>query len=363
MRVVGHALSAGDLAALRAGRYVPLFGLGAGVDESRRALAVLRACFARDADPRATEHARTLLEHPQLGAGAYGHLSSAILSGDAPAWNAPLALGAALVLGADDGLRGRVADSLELVPRMRPHCEISAAAGGGTDGAWRDHYLLVCRAGPRSAESERAVIRAMRAWYECVLARRWSGLDHLRGSRASLPPLGQWLVDSARWLVGDDGAREALTEGAEALLAPVHHELPGLAGVVARELTELLATPLTARWNWLCCAASRDHAAMAIRHWLRAASEAISEFEDSPERSLESLGPEPSRAGRAAAESSGRAEDFILDWYVPDRAPRRAIDAWAASALRLWHRLHGAAMLGRAIESMGDVAAPGEAGA
>lgn len=360
MRLVGRALSAGDLAALRGGRFVPLFGLGAGLDESRRALAVIRACFARDADPRATEHALTLLEHPQLGASPYAHLSGAILSGDAPAWNAPLALGAALVLGADDGLRARVADPLEPVPRMRPHCEISAAAGGGTDGAWRDHYLRVCRAGPRSAEGERAVIRAMRAWYECVLARRWSGLDHLRGSRASLPPLGRWLVDSACWMVGDDGARESLTQGTESLLAPVHDELPGLTALVARELAELLSAPLTVRWNWLRCAASRDHAAMAIRHWLRAATEATSEPEDSPERSLESLGPEPSRAGRAAAESSGRAEDFILDWYVPDRAPRRAIDAWAASALRLWHRLHGAAMLGRALESMGDAASPDE---
>lgn len=353
---VGHALSSTEYDALRRGHFVPLYGLGVGDDESHRALEVLRASLGSAADPRAEEHALELLEHPRLGARPYQHLESAIVSGDAPAWNAPLALGAALVLGADDARRARIAGALERVPRMRPHCAISSAAGGGTDGAWRDHFLALCAAVPKSAEGERAVIHAMRCWYEFVLARRWSALDRLRDTRSTLPPLGHWLVDSARWLAGDEGADDSLTSATEALLAPVNAELPGLSRRVARELALLFARPLSTRWSWLRCAASRDHAAMAIRHWLRAATEAHGELDDASERLPESLGPEPSRAGRAAAESSGRAEDFILDWYVPDLAPRRAIDAWAANALRIWHRLHGAAMLGRALESMGDLA-------
>lgn len=351
LNAVGPTLTAGALTQLRGGRYVPIFGLGAEVTEAERALRVLRASFSADADPRAMEHAAVMLEHPALGAKPYEFLAAAIQSGEAEAWAAPLALGATLLLGADDGLRARVADALLPVSRMRPHCELSSAAGGGSEGAWREHYQRVCLVARRNPDSDRTVTRAMRAWYEWVLARRWSALDQLRSTRESLPALGRWLVDSARWAAGDDGARESLTQTTEALLAPVNEEFPRLTAVVAKDLAEILARPWTTRWAILRCAASRDHASIAIRHWLHAATETAPEPEDTPERSLESLGPEPTRAGRAAAESRHRAEDFILDWFVPDRAAGRLMDAWAAATLRTWHRLHGAAMLGRALEA------------
>jgi hypothetical protein len=348
---VGQTLTTGALTQLRGGRFVPFFGLGASGGEAERALRVLRACFGADADPRALEHAGLMVEHPALGAKPYEFLAAAIQAGEAEAWAAPLALGAALMLGVEDGPRARVADALLAVPRMRPHCELSSAAGGGSEGDWREHYQRVCLVARRNPDSDRTVTRAMRAWYEWVLARRWSALDQLRGARETLPALGRWLVDSARWVAGDDGARESLTQTTEALLAPVQDEFPRLTAVVAKDLAEILARPWTTRWAILRCAASRDHASIAIRHWLHAATETVPEPEDTPERSLESLGPEPTRAGRAAAESRHRAEDFILDWFVPDRAAGRLMDAWAAATLRTWHRLHGAAMLGRALEA------------
>lgn len=362
VEVVGAPLTAAELTSLRLGRYVPLYGRGATADETTRALAVLSKVFSLDADARASEHGLALLEHPRLRELPYAHLATAISAGGAEPWTAPLALGAALVLGADDDLRARIADALTEVPRMRPHCAISAAAGGGSLGAWRDHYDKVCSAARRSEENERAVIRAMRAWYDWVLARRWSALDSLRDAREALPPLGRWLVDSALWIAGEDGARENLTAGAEAVLAPVQRALPRLTHVVARELAELVAKPATVRWAHLRCAAARDHAAMAIRHWLRAAAEAHVEGEDAPEGGHANLGPEPTRAGRAAVESRSRAGDFLLDWYVPDRAARRLVDTWAGATLRTWHRLHGAAMLGRVLESAGDRLAVAQGG-
>ncbi|MFO0624644.1 MAG: hypothetical protein U0325_03435 [Polyangiales bacterium] len=70
---------------------------------------------------------------------------------------------------------------------MRPHRELSTAAGGGSAGDWREHFQRVCPVARRNPESDRTVTRAMRAWYEWVLARRWSALDQLRGAREALP--------------------------------------------------------------------------------------------------------------------------------------------------------------------------------
>lgn len=346
---VGDTLSAVHLTSLRSGHFVPLWGLGPTPEEHARAIAVLVRVFGRGADLRAQEHALALVEHPAVREQPYALLAQAIGTGEAPPWTAPLALGMVLALGADDDLRARVAETLTEVPRMRPHCAISSAAGGGTLGTWREHYDRVCSAARRSEGNERAVIRAMRGWYDWVLARRWSALDSLRTARTALPPLGKWIVDSGRLLAGDDDARESLTAGAEAILAPVQRALPGLTAVVAKELAAIVAHPASMRWSHLRCAAARDHAAMAIRHWLRAAAEAH------PEDPTEAgIGPEPSRAGRAAVESRSRAGDFLLDWFVPDRDARRAVDAWAGATLRTWHRLHGAAMLGRVIEVAGE---------
>lgn len=350
MLCVSSTPSSAELEALRAGRFVPLFGLGSSDAEGERALSSLRAVFAPGADPQAPSCAAVLLHHPSLGLRTYERLASEITGGRASAWCAPLALGATLLLGADDRLRREIADALAATPRLRAHCELSAVAGGGHAGDWLEHYQRLCLAARRSAESDRTVIRAMRAWYEWVLARRWSALDQLRATRGSLPVLGQWLVDSARWLAGDDDAREALIGCAETVLAPLARAIPGLSAAFARELAALLARPYATRWSHLRCAAARDHASLAIRHWLHAAAESLPDPEESPERDLQQLGPEPTRAGRAVAESRGRGDDFLLDWFVPDREAGRATDAWAADAIRAWHRLHGAALLGRALE-------------
>ena len=63
--------------------------------------------------------------------------------------------------------------------------------------------------------------------------------------------------------------------------------------------------------------------------------------------SARELGPEPSRAGRAAIEARTAAGEFLLDWFVPDREARESVDAFARRALRLYHRLRGAQLLAR----------------
>ena len=61
----------------------------------------------------------------------------------------------------------------------------------------------------------------------------------------------------------------------------------------------------------------------------------------------ESLGPEPTRAARAAIEARAAAGEFLLDWFVPDREAREGVDAYARRVLRLYHRLRGAQLLAR----------------
>ena len=40
---------------------------------------------------------------------------------------------------------------------------------------------------------------------------------------------------------------------------------------------------------------------------------------------------------------------FLLDWFVQDREARSRVDHWAGDVLRIYHRLHGASMLGSAL--------------
>ncbi len=334
--------SAAELVALRSGRYVPLFGHGAQAAEVRRALMLAQRALAANADPRAMDHALTLLTHPGVGAEPLRHLAQAAAEGHAPHWATALVLGLAGMLGASDALRGDVARAFKSVASLSTEVTLACHAGGGDLNAWRDHYQEL-----RAADAEDPPVRAVsvaRRWYDFVLARRWAGLDGLRALSAdALDPASQWLAASADWISGEERSRARMTDLAQAVLGPMQRPYPRFAQVVAREMVELLGHPLTMRWEHLRCAASRDHASVAIRAWLHAAAE--ERFFDEPDAGhaeFGELGPEPSRAGRAAVESRQLAGDFLLDWFVPEREARAAVDDWARTTLKVYHRLRGA---------------------
>jgi hypothetical protein len=198
----------------------------------------------------------------------------------------------------------------------------------------------------------------LRHWYDLVLARRWSGIDGLRAlaSDSTLDGASRWLAATGLWIIGDEHARDLLTDLAETLLEPVGVSLPRLAQIVAREMVELLSHPWSTRWSHLRCAAARDHASASIRQWLHAAAE--ERFFEGPATDpamtsgeLGELGPETSRAAAAATEARGVRGDFLLDWFVSDREARSAVDEWARATLRLYHRLRGAVLLDGALRA------------
>ncbi len=347
VEVLGNPCTLAEVVALRAGRFVPLYGLGATEAEGHRALALLGRAFGPNADPRGAEHAATMAVHPVLGAAPWEGLARALTGGQVPPWVGEVALGFVGVLGAGDSVRAQVAEALSTVPALASEAVVARAVGGGAYGTWREHYQAL-----RSAEGTAPVLGVARQWFDFVLARRWSGVDALRGMAddPGLEVTARWLAASGLWLGGDEASRNRLTELAQGVLDPLHPRMPRLSALVARELAELLAHPWAMRWDHLRAAAARDHAAAAIRAWLHAATEV--EAEDVG-MDAGALGPEPSRAGRAAVESRQVAGEFLLDWFVPEREARVAVDDWAARTLRTWHRLRGAALIARAERAAG----------
>lgn len=344
-----------EVVALRAGRYVPLFGWGPTVDESRRAAACLRRAFDPQADPRAVEHTLELVSHPRLHARPLEALARAVAAGEAPAYNVDLVAGMLGMLGASDRARESACAALDLSNASRSVLRRLGAAGGGDLGAYREHYTAVCM-GEASLRDEAggADLTVVRQWYDVVLARRWAGIDALRAAaESSVDPSTRWLATTAAWLAGDERARSRLMDLAQAILDPVQVSLPRVMPVVAREMAELLAYPWQLRWAHLQCAAARDHAAASIRTWLNAATEV-----ESHEDERGALDPEPSQAGRAAVAARQLAGEFLLDWFVPDREARARVDAWAARALRTWHRLLGAECVARALPSVTGASRP-----
>ena len=343
------SMNAAELIALRSGRYVPLFGLGVGRPELARALGIAQRTFGTKADARALEHASVFLTHPALGADALSLLADAVTERAAPTWAATLTLGLAGAVGASDALRAQVAHAFAGIPALATEVSLALDVGGGDLGAWREHYQRL-RVLDASAPPMRAASVA-RHWFDFVLARRWHGLDELRAMRAhgGLDASSSWLAASADWIAGEEKARSEMTDVAQTALEPIQ-QLPRLVQTTAREMVELLSHPWTVRWEHLRCAAARDHGAASIRAWLHAAAEERF-FEDTPGESVGGhaefgeLGPEPSRAGRAASEARQLAGDFLLDWFVHEREARAAVDDWARLALRIYHRLRGAAML------------------
>lgn len=325
------------LARLRDGRFVPVFGRGATVSEAARVIEILGRAFHRDADVRAHEHSLAMLRHPTLGLDAHRHLAGEIERANAPAWMGAMALGFTTLLGANDTVREEIADAYKDVTALDTEITLASLVGGGERGNWRERYPQLC------APDKPPCVQVAARWFDFVMARRFSGLDALKtlAQRDGIDAPSRWLIESAVWISGDDTAREQMTVAAEAVVAPLAPTMPRLLGVLAREMSELLKRPSEMRWMHLQSAAARDHASAAIKHWLHAATEA--EPEDASEHGA--LGPEPSRAGKAAIPARQLSEEFLLDWFVPVREPRTAVDAWAHRALRIYHRLRGASLI------------------
>jgi len=339
VEVVGAPCSVAEVIALRSGRSVPLYGRGATRAEAVRALANLVRALGGDADPRGADYALGLALHPLAGPAPLRTAAQSVLDGTAPACAAQLALAYVRILGADDTLRERVARELVGPPTSTVEVSLALGVGGGDYGSFRDHYAVLVS----SSERDELPVRVARAWFDFVLARRFAGLDTMQSfDVAALDPASHWLITSAEHVHGDLSARTRMAEIAERLLAPVGHLLPRLTGVVAREMAEIVQHPMRLRYQHLRCAAARDHAAVAIRAWLHAAIEGDHEGDEPiPGTEAMRLGPEPSRAGRAAMEARAAAGEFLLDWYVPEREARESLDRIARRVLRLYHRLRG----------------------
>lgn len=344
VHVLSSQCTAPEVMAVRVGRYVPLFGTGPSRDEAVRALANVVRALGNDADPRAPEHALAMVVHPGAGRLPLLALTEAALAGSAPLAFCEVALGYVEVLGASDMLRERVAQDLAGPRPLSLEVALALGAGGGDLGTYREHYAALTS----SPEAEAPALRVMRAWFDFVLARRFAGLDALRAlaHETDLDEASRWLITSAELVAGDELARSHLAQHAETVLAPLAPLAPRLLSIVARELAELVHHPLALRFNHLRCAAARDHAAVSIRAWLSAAAESDVD-EMLPEPLAATLGPEPTRAGRAAIEARNAAGEFLLDWFVSEREAREAIDLFARRALRIYHRLRGAQILAR----------------
>lgn len=330
--------------ALHLGRYVPLFGWGATEDEARRVIALVARAYSTEADPGSMDSLSVMLLHPSLGTRPVTHLAEAIQSGAAPAAWGRVALAAAGLLGAGDALRAEFGEALLDCPAVRANALRTVAVGGADGYTFPETFARLCAAekefaGTREAES----FTALRAWFELVLARRWAAHDTLREIRVeSLPAADAWLVSAGLFLVGDDGAAGRMTEYAALALEGMQPVAPRAAPILARELADLVAQPWARRWEHLRCAASKDHAAAAVRAWLSAAL--YEPHDEGAEHGT--LGPEMTRAAKEARALVG---GFLLDWFVQDREARSGVDHWAGDVLRVYHRLHGASMLGSAL--------------
>lgn len=339
MEVLGAPCSLAEVVALRAGRYVPLFGHGPCREEVVRALANLSRVLGLEADPRGAEHALVLALHTQLGGEPLRALVRAVSEGRAaPCW-IDTVLGYVQVLGAGDALRERVAREMTTAGHRDLEVTLALGVGGGDYGTFREHYAVLTSEG-----GNEPAVRVARAWFDFVLARRFQGLDILRGLGADvdLDGASRWLIATAEFVAGDESARERMAELADSVLLPLRSIVPRLTAIVAREMAEMVQHPLALRFHHLRCAAVRDHAAVAMRAWLTAATEP-----EGDDAGTESLGPEPTRAGRAAIEQRAAAGEFLLDWFVPDQEAREAVDAFARQVLKVYHRLRGAQTLVR----------------
>lgn len=346
VRLLSAPSNVAELIALRAGRFVPLFGEGATREEAVRAMANLVLALGERADVRGSDHALALVTHKRLGSRPIEYLASAIRSGRVPGLYGEIAMAYVALLGASDTVRESVARHfLDVDEGTQREARLACMVGGGDYATWREHYESLCAA-PIDAST-----RVARYWFDWVLARRFSGLDQLRSVVESeqLDPASVWLAESAFFIQGEEPSRERLVSLAESMMKPVATLVPRVLSACARDLVEGVHAPIALRWKHLRAAARKDHAASAIRHWLAAAT---AQLEDEDEQSAGTLGPEPSRAGRMAIEARTAAGEFLLDWFVPDRDAREDVDAYARRIVRVYHRLRGAQTLARALREL-----------
>ena len=333
--------------ALHLGRYVPVFGWGATEDEARRVIALVARAYSTEADPGAMGALSAMLLHPTLGTRPLTWLADAIQAGTAPTAWGKVALAAAGLLCAGDSVRAEFGEPLLDCPALRANALRTVAVGGAERYTFPESFARLCAAekefaGTRETES----FTALRAWFELVLARRWAALETLREIRVeSLPAADAWLVSAGLFLVGDDGAKGRMTEYASLALEGLSPVAPRVVPILARELAELVSHSWARRWDHLRCAAAKDHAAAAVRAWLSAAL-----YEPHDEGTdHDTLGPEMTKAAKEARALVG---GFLLDWFVPDREARSRVDRWAGDVLRVYHRLHGASMLGGVLDEV-----------
>lgn len=333
--------------ALQLGRYVPLFGWGATEDEARRVVALVSRAFSTEADPRVLDGLSAMLLHPTLGTRPMAYLAEAIRRGRAPAAWGSVALGAAGLLGAGDAVRAEFAEPLLDCPAVRVEALRTVVVAGAERFTFPESYARLCAAEKELAGAkESEAFTALRAWFELILARRWAALDVLREARLeTLPAADAWLVAAGLFLVGDEGAKSRMTEYAAMALEGLQPVAPRAVAVLARELAELVSQPWALRWDHLRCAAAKDHASAAIRAWLSAAL-----YEPHDEvAGHDTLGPEMTKAAKEARALVG---GFLLDWFVQDREARSRVDHWVGDVLRVYHRLHGASLLGRVLDEV-----------
>jgi hypothetical protein len=331
-----------ELVALRADRFVPLFGEGPTRSEAVRALANLVLGLGERADVRGADHALALSTHRSIGSKPLEMLAHAVRDGQAPALYAEIAIAYSSLLGASDLQRESIARLFEASPDTSHEARLAITVGGGDYSAWREHYESLRRL-PASPAT-----RVARLWFEWVLARRFSALEQLHAisSDTELDPASAWLAESAFFVQGEDQSKERLVSQAERVMAPVAKMIPRVMTACARDLVEGVRTPLSLRWKHLRAGAAKDHAAAAIRHWLAAAT---AQLEDDEEHSGEALSPEPSRAATEARTAAG---EFLLDWFVGDRDAREDVDAYARRIVRVYHRLRGAQTFARALREL-----------
>lgn len=339
--------------ALGSGAYVPFFGEGATVAEARRVLSVLDAALAADGDPRSESEALGFVLHPDTGVEPLRFLAEQAREGAAPTTWPTVLLGATLTLGANDALRAMVAEALSGVDALAAEVARASALGGGVTSSFREHYESLRRAeAALRGGAGRWAVGASRLWFDFVLGRRWQGLDGLRALHlGELDGAARWLVASAELVAGAPGSRASMTAEAEKILAPVASRWPRLVLGLARSMAQLVAHPMALRWQHLRCAAARDHASVAVRHWLNAARDAEASGGGDPDDPVAptgefgALSPEPSRAGQAAELHRQRAGEFLLDWFVGERDAARVLDTWAMQAIAVHHRLRGVELL------------------
>ncbi len=347
VRLLSQPSNIPELVALRAERFVPLFGEGPTRDEAVRALANLVLALGERADIRGADHALSLVTHRALSLRPLELLANTVSEGRAPDALAVIPLAYVGLLGASDVQRESVARVFADVPSAKSEARLALTMGGGDYSAWREHYHSLC-----ATTDPDLATKVARAWFDWVLARRFTGLDQLRAlsEDPALDPASVWLAESAFFVNGDEHAKERLVSLAERAMAPVTRWIPRLLGAAARDLVEGVRTPLALRWKHLRASSAKDHAAAAIRHWLAAATAQIED--DDWTGVAPALGPEPSRAGRAAMEARAAAGEFLLDWFVSDRDAREDVDAYARRIVRVYHRLRGAQTFARSIEAL-----------